>query len=381
MRRYVLLLLAFTILTGCHLRSVRPPAQSTASPNAEVSAAVSKLLKSVAAAGEDSPDKTDAALAAIVALGEPAIPVLSAARSDPDENVRLVAVQALATFNTPNVVDPLLAALKDENAQVRTEAVRALGNLREQRAVQPLLEQSQQDDTASVRYDCLTSLGQIGDPVASPLLLTGTHDDDPYVRMWSMTALCDMHHEQAPELALTLVRDANVYVRRQVLVGCKQALDTPRGRQALIDLALADDFQTALMARQALANYRQKGSESEELTEHMRRAGRSSLHNPAQAVNAALLLGDLRDPAAVDGLMGALHDANYFVRALAARQLGDIGERRAVPAVIKALSDPQDLVVAAGYIALQRFAEGGDAQAQEALESFRQKKLHQPSAQ
>lgn len=381
MRRYVVLILTAGALTGCHLRSGPGPAASSlaAAPSAEVSAAISNLLRSAAAAEEGDANELEGKLAAIAAFGDPAIAPLAAGLADPDEKVRLAAVQALAKIDTPAVVDPLLTALKDESSDVRTDAVRALGQRRDRRAVPALLRQAQEDDTNSVRYDCLTSLGMIGDPAAVPLLLEGTRDDDPYVRMWSMSALCDMHHEQAPELAPTLVRDANVYVRRQVVAGCEQALDTPGGHQALIDVALSDDFQTSLLAGRALGNYRQKRPGDAELTEHMRQAGRSGLTNPTQAANAALLLGDLRDPAAVNGLIKALRDPNYFTRALAARKLGDIGDRRAVPALIKALSDPQDLVAGVGYIALQRLAADGDAQAQEAVRNFKGRKVAQPS--
>jgi HEAT repeat protein len=385
MRRYVALGLALGICAGCHLRSGSGPSPSppqlAAPPSAELTVAVSKLLHSAAAAEEDDPNKAEGALAAIAALGEPAIPVLTGALADADENVRLAAVQALAKFGTPSVVGPLLSALKDGSSEVRTVAVQALGRLRDRRALQPLLQLAQNDDTNSVRYDSLTALGQIGDPAAVPLLLAGTRDADPYVRMWSMTALCDMHDERAPDLALTLAHDANVYVRRRVLIGCGPALDTPRGHQVLIEFALSpDDLHTSLLARQDLARYRQGRPGAEELTEQMRRAGRRALKNRSQALSAALLLGDLRDPDAVDGLIAALRNSNYFVRALAAHQLGEIGERRAVPAVIKALGDSQDVVGAAAYVALQRFAQGGDTQARKALSAFEGRKTARPSA-
>jgi HEAT repeat protein len=351
-----------------------------APPSAEVSAAVSKLLRS-AADEEGDADELEGKLAAIAAFGDPAIPLLAAALADPDENIRLTTVQALAKFDSPAVVDPLLTALKDESSDVRTEAVRALGKRRDRRAVPALLKQAQEDDTNSVRYACLMSLGLIGDPVAVPLLLNGTHDADPYVRMWSMIALCDMQQEQAPELVVSLVRDANVYVRRQLLVACEPALDSAAGHRALIDLALsADDFSTRVFAGGNLSNYRQRGEGSAELTEQVRRAARAALKNPAQTVNAALLLGELRDPAAVDGLIAALQSANYLLRVLAARRLGEIGDRRAVPALIKILGDPQEIVAAMAHKALQRFAQDGDAQAQAAVKNYKGKKFDQPLA-
>jgi len=372
------LVLGLAALGGCALRAGngRPTQSST-----EVIANVHKLLLAAAAAQDkDDSGKLEAALAELGELGETAIPPLSTALSDPDENIRLSAVQALAKINTPGVVDPLLTALKDDSPQVRGEAVRTLGERHVQRAVQPLLQLCQTDDTPSVRYDCLTSLGQIGDPAARPLLLDGTHDDDRYVRMWSMTALCDMRDAQAADLAPVLARDREVYVRRQVLVGCEQALDTPHGHAVLIEIALTDDLATSSLAQRNLGNYRQQGPGSEALTEEIRRAGRASLKKSPRSVNAALLLGEIGDSAAVDALIAALQSTNFVVRGLAAQDLGNIGDRRAVPALIKALSDPQPQVVAFAYVALRRFAQDGDARAKTAVETLEKKKGIRPAA-
>jgi len=366
-------LIAAACLVGCHLRAVKSPTAN--SQDEALNGTVAKLLTTAAAAQEEGdPGKLEAALTALSGLGEEAIPPLAAAHSDPDGNVRLSAVQALARIKTPAVVAPLLAALKDDSSQVRTETVRALGELRVRSAVQPLLEQFRTDDTPSVRYDCLTSLGQIGDPAARPLLLDGTHDHDRYVRMWSMTALCDMHDMQAADLAPVLARDPEVYVRRQVLIGCEQALDTPRGHAALIELALADDLVTSSLARRNLNNYRQQGPAGEGLTEQMRGAGRAALKKSPHSVNAALLLGELRDAAAVQALIAALRNPNYLVRGLAAQNLGEIGEPRAVPALIKTLDDPQAQVAALAYVALQRFSRDGNARAKAATEIFEKKR-------
>ena len=55
--------------------------------------------------------------------------------------------------------------------------------------------------------------------------------------------------------------------------------------------------------------------------------------------NAAKMLGETRDPRAVEALIGALRDANDDVREEAAVALGAIGDRRAVPALVAALND------------------------------------------
>ena len=343
--------------------------------DAATRAKVSELL-ALGAAGYDKgvEAKVDVALEALSALGEKAVAPLSAALSDPDENVRLVAVEGLARIGTASVARPLIAALDDPCDDVRSEAVRALGAARVREAVQPLMRRVQTDPVESVRYESLEALGSIGDPAARPLLLNGTRDADGYVRMWSITALCTMHDDQAGELSVKLVRDDNVYVRRRVLSACADALDSPHGHAALIDLGLLDDLDTSVLARQVLNGYRERSPDGTLLTEQMRAASRRALKSAPDAtrsINAIFMLGELADPAAVDGLISILAGSpNFALRALAALHLGEIGERRAVPPLIKALGDSQALVVGNAYAALQRFAQNGDLRARAALESY-----------
>jgi len=359
-------------------RKAAAPASPAGSHAAALAPAVQKLLHAGAEYADDE-DELAPTLTAIAALGEPAIPPVAAALNDADENVRLVAVQALQKIGGARVLEPLLSALRDRSKPVRRQAVESLGALRDRRVVQPLLKQFAADPDRHVRYECLTSLGAIGDPAASPALVKSTHDNDPLTRKFAMQALCWMHDPKAPALAAELARDANADVRTDVLVKCEAALDTPQGHQALIDLAISsDDFATSTLARRNLGNYRQSASPAAALTEQMRRAGRAGLTEPAHTVNAALLLGDLRDPAAVDGLCTALQSPNYLLRFVAARQLGQIGDPRAVPALIAALGDSQEAVTAMAYNALQWFAQDGDARAQEAVNNYKGKKFDHP---
>jgi HEAT repeat protein len=380
--RFVALALLLANVSGCALWSHGARGGEDAATRAKVSE-----LLALGATGYDKgvDAKVDMAVEGLSGLGDKAVPPLSAALSDPDENVRLVAVQALAAIGTPAVAPPLIVALDDSNDDVRTEAVRALGKERVREAVQPLMRRVQTDPVGAVRYESLEALGEIGDPAARPLLLDGTHDANRYVRMWSMGALCTMHDEQAPELAVKLARDPEVYVRRHVIRACADALDSPSGHEVLIDLGLSDDIDTAFLARQVLNGYRQTSPDSKTLTEEMRAAARRALKNArtsTQSVNATFALGELADPAAVDGLIAALAgNRNFALRAFAARHLGEIGDRRAVPALIKALGDPQGVVVASAYTALQQFAKNGDARARASIESYAQKRRSPPPGQ
>ncbi|MCX6677395.1 MAG: HEAT repeat domain-containing protein [Methanothrix sp.] len=56
-------------------------------------------------------------------------------------------------------------------------------------------------------------------------------------------------------------------------------------------------------------------------------------------MDAAVSLGDLGDPRAVEPLISALNDSNVYVRDEAARALGEIGDRRATDSLIRVLKE------------------------------------------
>src|SRR5436309_366475 len=125
------------LAAGC-----RPHVERPARPG--VDAAVSALVAAAAA----HPDDTDEQVAALAALGEPAIEPLAPVLHHPDERLRSMAAEALGRMKSEKAVDPLLGALGDESWEVRQNVVEALGQLRSPRAVQPLLDQYARDGEA-----------------------------------------------------------------------------------------------------------------------------------------------------------------------------------------------------------------------------------------
>jgi HEAT repeat protein len=66
--------------------------------------------------------------------------------------------------------------------------------------------------------------------------------------------------------------------------------------------------------------------------------------DPALRSNAALVLGQLKDPRALPGLIQALSDPDLDVRWQAAEALGQIGDPQAAQALVAALRDPAEAV-------------------------------------
>ena len=358
-------IIGLCLLPACSAgRGRRTPA---AAPSDAVDTAVANLLHS---AGSDDDRAT-----AVAAMGDAALPQLSKTLEDPNENVRLVAVAALSKMHGADAVDVLLDALGDTSSDVRVSAVEGLGGLGDRRAVQPLLEQYAKDANPQVRYECLTSLGLIGDPSTVDFLVKGTSDTDPFVRLWAMDALCQMSDPHAQERAPILVRDPVPAVRDQVIHVCGDAFNTPEGRRTLIDVAInAPDFPTTVWARRHLTGFVEQGPEGPQLADQIRAAALPALKGP-NAVGAAMLLGDLGDRAATERLIAALRDPNFLVRHHAALLLAKVRDRRAVPALIVTLNDPVEIVSASAYNTLQWYADDGDPRARAAVANYKGKKF------
>jgi HEAT repeat protein len=364
------LLIASGAVCGCSPRAGSRPAAGSASDPAAARAAVAVLLRVAAdAEANGDPAQEEATVRKLAALGQPAIPALAAALSDSDANVRLAAVETLALLHSPPTFAPLLAALQDESAEVRAEAAGGLGALRDERAAQPLLTLYRQDSDPQVRRQCLQALEQLGDAKILAAFVQDTQAADPAVRRSAITALCTMHAARAPELALALVKDPDSDVRKQVLVDCAQAIDSPLGQELLINVALTADPVTALMARRDLSVQLQAKKDGG-LTERLRQAGLAALRQPAQAVNAALLLAEVGDPAGAEILIKPLHSPDGVLRFQAAVALRQIADPRSVPALRQSLADPLLLVRCAAYQGLKTIAQQGDAAAHAALAHF-----------
>jgi hypothetical protein len=76
-------------------------------------------------------------------------------------------------------------------------------------------------------------------------------------------------------------------------------------------------------------------------------------------ISAAVSLGRLKDPRALDALVKALRDESNVVRSLAATALGHLGDERALPALRRATQDRDESVRQRATSAVARIRQGG----------------------
>ena len=119
---------------------------------------------------EDPWDKEDA-VTALAESGQPhvAVPLIRIALTDPDEDLRLAAVEALGNLGGDEAAEVLVMALRDEASLIREVAIETLEAIGGDQAAQSLVI-ALDDEDAYLRKRTVDALAEIGSPSALQLL-------------------------------------------------------------------------------------------------------------------------------------------------------------------------------------------------------------------
>jgi len=182
-------------------------------------------------------------------------------------------------------VQGLILALKNKDPTVQYDAAEALGDIRDNRAVEPLVTALKNDEFSGVRWKAAEALSKIGAPAVEALIGALRHDDDD-VRWKAAVALGEIGDPRAIEPLIIQLCDEDRFVKSHAAL----ALGTI-GEPAVNPLLRA-------------------------LSE-----GDGNLR-----WGAAIALGKIRDPRAIEPLIRALADKYENVRAESASSLASMGK-------------------------------------------------------
>ncbi len=354
-------------------------------------------------------------IAAAEALGDMEDPdgveALVKALGDAREDVRIAVILALGRIGDRRAVDPLIHLFRDRYHGVRVAAADAVAEFG--RGVLRELEEALDDPLPVVRVTAAKAIGLIGATESVPVLITHLGDSAPDVR-WSVARALSTFDAMAIEPLFLVLRTGNKEMRLAAIDALWEIPD--EGAGDVLRYALDDEDEevrtraaAALRKRQVIDVWRRTlGSQVEEeertskKTRKVRVEDKKAFEQSGQenidtligalkdkdwqaqlsaatrlimmgrpAVDAlihalrgedseirsaaASILGDMRE-AAVTPLMDALRDSDRYVRIVAARNLGQIGNKRAIEALLGSLHQDHDIEVrttvaeALGYI-------------------------------
>jgi len=257
-----------------------------------------------------------AAAEALLKFGAPAVRSLCNTLTNPQPQVRLVAVQTLGAIGDPQAVKPLCQLLSDPDAGVRQAVAIALGKLGP--TALEFLCKALRDKDVEVREAVADAIEQIGVP------------NDPTVQAWYWTIRYQWAHivplgaVAVEPLCLNLTHPA-MDVRKNVAKALGEIGDQ-RATGPLLNCLRDPEWEVREAASFAVGLL------------HDTRAvkpliGALTDRDPGLREAAAKALGGIGDVSAVEGLVGALRDDEWAVSQAASDALGAIGPSAIEPLI------------------------------------------------
>jgi len=255
----------------------------------------------------------DAAIGALLAIGEPAVPTLGACLSDPALTVQELASSVLATIADSRVLAPLIKALVSPDWIVRMHAAKALGRIRDPGAVAPLVPLLQ-DKVKAVREETSSALAAIGEAALSSLIAALTHAEW-LVRLHAVEALGKTRSSEAVDPLLSVIfNDQDRAVREDAVRSLGQIGDA-RALEFLVTAMKEPGLRPlAIVALGRIGDRRAvpvlidvlKGVERPEVSRPVDGCGDGWGEEMIALGEAAKALGTIRDEAAIPSLVKAL---------------------------------------------------------------------------
>jgi len=332
---------------------------------------------SLALADGENPGRRNAAVEALVELGEPAVPRLLETLGSDDVDVRKFAVDALAGIGSAATRDALVARLGDPDPNVRAAAADALGVVGGEAAVWALHQAAVDgDEDRLVCFSALRALSRLEAPLAAADLAPAL--DDPTLRPAAFSLLGRRDDDEALDRLLKGLGSGSRAAREAAMEAVLRLLSVVDGERARdvservretvhasTDLleAVRDriddaDLTTRLVLVQFLGLV---GSEACVLPvlragrdeairevalatlEHLGEVAESALDaswgglDPELRCEACVLLGRIPGPRGAARLRASLDDEDAELRTAAARALGSRREAAAIPDLVRRL--------------------------------------------
>jgi HEAT repeat protein len=248
------------------------------------------------------------------------------------------AMSALISIGSA-AVEPLIAALKNENTDRRKYAAEALGNIEDSRAIEPLIN-ALEDRKTMVRESAHKALFQLIEGLKKQgdekQLIGILQYEEPSFQMAVIEALGNIPTSRVEKL-VPFLGNRDPSIRKNAADALKK-IGKIAVVPLINALYTNDDMQIRINAVMILGDLHDTLS-VEPLIESLKdKAMASSIEDDILRLESAKALGKIKDARAIEPLIAALSDGNIKVREGSAEALTAIGEKSVDP-LIKILKD------------------------------------------
>lgn len=278
-----------------------------------------------------------------------------------DENVRIAAIEALGKLREPRAIDALIGFLRPENSLLCFSAIKALEQMGDSRAVEPIIRLLGKN---GLDRPALGALGRLGDLAALNPILNSLQNGNSKIRKAALQALVDLQEQAGIQNEVKIIsRVREVYNKNIALFLLDLIKDEAEEQRVLRAGIRVLGWMAEVMSIQFLIPFL-KSPLKEETSLAMIRLKRSAVDplisaltktDPLIREGAAFCLGEIGDRKAVPSLLKLIRDPVGHVRQSLAGALGKLGDFIATGGLIQLLDDPYPNVQESAIQALKAF--------------------------
>ncbi len=301
--------------------------------------------------------------------------------SGKQNDVKIRAIRGLRQYNNKRMIKIWTSLLdSSESFIIKKQVIQSLASMRN-RSVVPELIPLLRSPFYTVRESAASALSNYGDDRVFPFIITMAKDDNPVYRMYAVEAMMHIYDSRLYYMLMSLLDDQNKSIRYSVLE-CIQENSIDKGLPYVRKAAMNDDnHEVRVRAMNLLSDFNDSRSYSifvrnlSDEHEQVRDAAVMALNRLGYRKSAWPLsrqlieetehhvklriiqtLAAIREMGDVRGLRGIIEDdPSVVLRIEAACAMGAIGEKKAIPFLLKALKDDEYRVRAEAACALGVF--------------------------
>ncbi len=269
------------------------------------------------------------AAGALRTIGKEALKPLIAALRNNDAEIRGNAASILGSMKDSTAVTPLIAALSDKEAKVRQSCVSALGSIRAHSAIEPLIKMLKEDEDKNVRYVALRTIAELDYSKATDAIIGALRDKEQDVAESAVRILGEHREKKAVEALVKVLNDDTDSVRDLVVIPELGKIGDERAVDAIAAKLSSEEGRYEKVCNRAAAALGEIGSKkgTEPLIAFLKRKG------PGAGAIAITALEKIGDQSAVDALRDFLIDDKGKVNKSIVRALLVIGGKKALDSV------------------------------------------------